>query len=91
MNPAKDFRLLIKKKSLPFGEGEDFFSPFFSVCIIKYCDSCSVLANCVSLLFACGDPRVLPSLSATDWEDRAVAWQQEHTVLHEKHHLYPGL
>lgn len=62
MDPARDFRSLIKQKSLPFGEGEvQFLSKGQNIfCICVY-------------LFGCRDFGVLLSLSATDSQDRAVA------------------
>lgn len=44
-----------------------------SGCIINHHDSRSALAIVFISLFGCGDPGVLPSLSAADSKDRAVA------------------
>lgn len=87
MDPAGNFRTLVKKKSLPFGEGE---LRFVCVCVINHHDFCSSLEIVFIFLFGCGDPGVLPSLSAADSKDRAVTWLQEYTLQHERHHLYPG-
>lgn len=40
MDPARDFRTLVKRKSLPFGEGK---LQFFCVCVINHHDFCSSL------------------------------------------------
>ncbi|XP_054470754.1 X-ray repair cross-complementing protein 5 isoform X2 [Anoplopoma fimbria] len=73
VHPDRDFRTLIKKKGLPFGEGEIqfFLSQFFfswhavlmhsfSVCIINHHDSCSALVNCVSLCLVVVTPVSFP-------------------------------
>lgn len=64
MDPARDFRLLVKQKHIPFGEGEVLFS---SSC---FADSCSALAvACIFFCLGCGDPVVLLSLSAAHSKD----------------------
>lgn len=71
VDPARDFRALIKQKILPFGEGElqnlfffcIVFGPiyiFFPAGTINRNHSCSAPVIVFISLFGCGDPRVLP-------------------------------
>lgn len=79
MDPARDFRTLIRQKTVAFGEGEIQFlwrAGLINIscgCVINHRDSCSALVIVFIFLFGCGDLRVLSSLSATDSQDRAVA------------------
>lgn len=75
VDPARDFRALIKQKNLSFGESETLFCCFWPMNIFWFLYKMSYLmlgaCNCV-YLWLC-DPGVLSSLPATDTQDRAVA------------------
>lgn len=75
MEPARDFRVLVKQKRIPFGEGEALFSSSsFCVSFVEFYESCSALAVAfIVFCLGCGDPVVLLSLSAAHSKDRAVA------------------
>lgn len=68
MEPARDFRVLVKQKRIPFGDGEVLFSSS-SFCVEFY-ESCSALAVAfIVFCLGCGDPVVVLSLSAAHSKD----------------------
>lgn len=72
MDPARDFCTLVRLNTLPFGEGEVQLLFFFCFFLNhRFARSTAVIV--FISLFGCCDLRVLPSLSAADSQDRAVA------------------
>lgn len=72
VDPARDFRFLVKQKNIPFGEGEVilllFLIIFLPVSVLL--SFIQVLLNtCCLYCFGCGDPVVLLSLSAAHSKD----------------------